>query len=134
MIADKKLSEYNAFGVQRRNPLNFFGTFGLAFLYVLVVALFVFNYLTVTRVAVLENEVENLKQTLSGVRLLDDNLIRDIIGFDDDDEVSYFFFLFYSVFGKYLVCPLFNYKKIRNTHFKQNNLLQMNNNNTIFFK
>ncbi|XP_050497242.1 protein eiger isoform X1 [Diabrotica virgifera virgifera] len=85
MLIDKArvISDYGSFGGQRK---SLFSIFAVSFLYVLVVVLFVFNFLIITKVKVLENEVETLKQTLYSVKLFDDNLMKDLIGFEDEED------------------------------------------------
>ncbi|XP_072402187.1 uncharacterized protein egr [Diabrotica undecimpunctata] len=87
MLIDKAkvTSDYGSFGGQRK---NIFSIYAVCFLYVLVVVLFVFNFLTITKVKVLENEVETLKQTLYNVKLFDDNLIKEMIGFEDEEDIE----------------------------------------------
>lgn len=84
----KVSSEYNYFGVQKRKPFSFYSIYAVSFLYILVIGLFVFNFLTMARIKLLETEVEVLKQTLSNVKLLDDNLMKEIIGFEDEEDME----------------------------------------------
>ncbi|XP_057661736.1 protein eiger [Diorhabda carinulata] len=84
----KVSSDYNYFGDQKKKPLSFYSTYAVSFLYILVIGLFVFNFLALAKIKLLETEVEVLKQTLSNVKLFDDNLIKEIIGFEDEEDLE----------------------------------------------
>ncbi|CAG9855400.1 unnamed protein product [Phyllotreta striolata] len=88
MTADQKQSPdfCEPFIVRKKNPIRFFSTYGVAFLYVIIFALFVFNYLTLIRITVLESDVKSLKEKLSNVRLFDDDLINNIIRAEDEQN------------------------------------------------
>lgn len=55
---------------------------------ILVVSLLVNIMFTMSRVKTLEEEVDILKKALVKIRILDEDIMGQIIGFDSDDNVS----------------------------------------------